>query len=108
MLRRALAVLNNGCEIVTAQSGGDALKRAREAAFDVVITDLAMSGMDGVALTEAIKAQKPDTIVIWITAYGCYQRREDAERLSVYRCLEKPLKIAQIREAVLEALESAR
>jgi DNA-binding NtrC family response regulator len=107
VLRRALTMPAFDYEIVTAGSSDDALRKAKEAPFDVVVTDLVMPGMDGMELTEAIKTQRPDTVVIWMTAFGNCWLRKKAERSSVYRCLEKPLKIAQIRDAVLEALESA-
>lgn len=107
---RVLFVVNGGLmklgadyEIVTARDGQEALEKFRAASFDLIITDLRMPGMDGVALTEAIRAVAPETRVIWMTAYG--RRDADAQRLAVQRCLQKPLDIAEIREAALEALQ---
>ena len=47
-----------------------------------------------------------DTVLIWKTAYGCHKVEPEAARLSVYECLEKPLKVTEIRRAVQEALSS--
>jgi len=108
VLRRALLAFQNGYEIVTAQDGHKALDRAKEIPFDLLITDLKMLKMDGIALTQAIRDLNSNTVVIWITAYGCAQVSDEATRLSVYECLEKPLRIGEIRRVVREALENAR
>ena len=108
VLRRALLALQNGYEIVTAPDGHKALDRAKEIPFDLLITDLKMLGMDGVALTQAIRDLNSSTVVIWITAYGCAHVSDEATRLSVYEGLEKPLRIDEIRRVVQEALENAR
>lgn len=94
-------------EIVTAQDGQQALERFQQEEFDLVITDLRLPGIDGVRLTEGIRTSDSDVIVIWITAYDCYKASPDARRLSVYRCLDKPLEIDEIRATVREALEEA-
>jgi two-component system response regulator HydG len=102
-----LVRLGSDYEIATARNGLEALEKAREMPFDLVITDLRMPHMDGVALTEAIRALNSSTIVIWMTAYGCHQLATEAARLAVYRCLDKPLEVGEIRRAVREALEAA-
>jgi CheY-like chemotaxis protein len=66
-----------------------------------------MPGMDGVALTEAIRDLYPDTVVIWITAHGRRRFQADGTRLDVDQCLEKPIRIAKIRQAVMDAIEQA-
>ena len=106
VLGRILTGLGNGCEIATARNGREALYKIRARYFDLVITDLRMPGLDGVELTEKIRALSSDTAVIWITAYGCHKVEAEAVRLSVYECLEKPLKVTEIRRVVQEALSS--
>jgi CheY-like chemotaxis protein len=106
ILAEALKRLGNGYEIVTSASGADALEKARQQAFDLVITDLKMSKMGGQELTRNIKELSPDTAVIWITAYGCHNVSKEFARLGVYCCLDKPLEIAVIRRAAVDALRS--
>lgn len=108
VLRRALLAFQNGYEIVTTHDGREALNKAKEIPFDLVITDLKMPGVDGMALTQAIRGLNSGTVIVWITAYGCAQVSDEATRLSVYECLEKPLRIDEIRRVVQEALKSAR
>ena len=107
VLHDILAGLGNQYEVVTAQTGYEALDKAREMPFDLLIADLRMPGMDGVELTEAVRALSPSTVVIWITAYGSQETDAEAVRLAVYRCLDKPLEVTKIRQIAREALEAA-
>ena len=104
-LRATLAKLDNGADIVTASSGRQALEKVREMSFDLVLTDLKMPDMDGVAMTEAIRALRAGIVVIWMTAYGCCAVHAEAKRLGVYRCLDKPLEVTEIRRIVGKALK---
>ncbi len=97
-----LKKLGAGYEILTATHGLEALAIIRQSPVDLLITDLMMPGMDGVTLTEVVKMTDPGTRVIWITALD--QREADAQRLSVYRYLIKPLDVIEIRNAAKEIL----
>jgi two-component system response regulator PilR (NtrC family) len=99
-----LQALGDGYEIVTAQGGLEALDLVKKKPFDLVITDLSMPGIDGVQLTEAIKALSPDTAVIWITAYGCHNVSSDADRLKIFSCRDKPLEVSEILQMAQDAL----
>jgi len=104
----ALIRLGSDYEIVTAGSAQAALEKVRESPFDLIITDLRMPDMDGVALTEALRAFNSGVSVIWMTAFGCHRLKAEAARLAVYRCLDKPLEIREIRKTAREALETVR
>jgi DNA-binding NtrC family response regulator len=108
ILQEMLSRVGEGCQVETALGAQQALDRVRETHFDVILTDLGMPGMDGVALTEAVRALDPDAIVIWITAHGCHQFSKEAERLDVCTCLDKPVKMARIRETVRKALNTGQ
>jgi DNA-binding NtrC family response regulator len=105
-LRHTLARLGDEHEIVTSSSGHDALTQAQDGPFDLVLTDLRMPEVDGVALTEAIRVRQPGAIVIWMTGYGGPAVSAEAQRLGVYRCLDKPLEVSEIRSVVRQALEA--
>jgi DNA-binding NtrC family response regulator len=107
VLGETLGTLGDRYEIVSAENGQSALARIRETYFDLVITDLRMPDMNGVELTEAIRALSPTTGVIWMTAYDCRTLADQAARLGVFRCLDKPLEIDDIRDTVREALGQA-
>lgn len=92
-------------EIVTVSNGLEALSMVQEQKFDLVIADVRMPGMNGIDLTRALVTIRPDTRVIWVTAYGCQKAVMAGMELNVYRCLDKPIEISEIRHIVREALE---
>lgn len=106
ILAEALKRLGNGYEIVTASGGAEALAAARQQSFDLLITDLKMSGMGGTELTRSVRELCPDTAVIWITAYGCHNVATEFADLGVDCCLDKPLEIGVIRQAARDALRA--
>lgn len=65
-----LILKDEGCQVETAASGFEALDKIRNASFDLVLTDLMMSGMDGIELLEKIKNEHSAVNVIIITGYG--------------------------------------
>jgi CheY-like chemotaxis protein len=101
---QALERLSPRCTVDTCSKSLDALKMAQTTRCDLVITALRMPDLDGIALTEALRSLPYDPIVIWMTAYDCCTVREDARRLGVHRCLDKPLEVIELRRIVREAL----
>lgn len=104
VLRNALTKLDSDFDVVTASTGEDGLRKARDVPFDLVITDLIMADMDGVEFTEKIRRLRSQVAVVWMTAYGCQSFKSEAERLGVYRCIEKPLEIHEFREVARQAM----
>ncbi|MEN8241485.1 MAG: hybrid sensor histidine kinase/response regulator [Chloroflexota bacterium] len=96
----------NDYEISTATSSEEALKLFAYHPFDLVLSDYKMPKLNGIELTKAIRALKPTTEVIWITAHGDRALQKEAEELNVQRCLTKPIALSKIRETVQEALTS--
>ena len=106
VFQKALARLDSGYDVEIARNGREALEKAREAPFDLIMTDLRMPELGGVELTKAIRSLCPNTVVVWMTSYGCHSLAAEARLLAVYRCLEKPLEVGEIRQVAQEALKS--
>ena len=104
VLRDALRRLDEDCEVITARDACEALDALRLHAFDVMVTDLTLPGITGVALTEAARRLSDGMPILWITAYGCHNVCREGAELGVVCCLDKPVEIRQIREAVRAAL----
>ena len=104
VVRHALARLGEMCQVKTAANGRQALEMAQDAPFDLVVTDLRMPEMDGLALTEALCDLDHAPAVIWMTAYHCSSQEADMERLGVCCRLDKPIEIGEIRRIVSEVL----
>ena len=102
--RGALEKFARHWHVETAQSGHEALEKIRTTAFDLIVTDLRMPGMDGCDLTKAARQLVGDVPVIWITAYPQPGAVTRADELDVHRFLNKPMSVAQIRQVVAQVL----
>jgi DNA-binding NtrC family response regulator len=90
-----------GYDADTAPSGEAALKLLAQVRFDLVITDLNLTGMTGLQLLSEIVVDDPTIAVIMITGYPSIQSAVEATRKGVYQYLEKPVD----RDVLLEAVE---
>jgi len=108
VLDKVLVKLGGTYEIMTAKDGRDALRALKSSTFDLLITDLRLPRLTGINLTDVFLQQQPEAAVIWMTAYGCYRVREQAKQRGVYRCLDKPMEIDEVREAVVDAFQSVK
>ncbi len=103
-LGSALAV--EGHDILQAANGREGLRMAVEADVDVVVSDMKMPEMDGLALLEELKKEKPDIEVIMVTAYGTVETAVTAMKRGAYDFVEKPIRdLGEIRELVRKAFE---
>ena len=98
---------DKGYEVSTALSGEEAMDSIRENDFDVVFTDIKMPGMDGLEVTERIKARCPWTPVVVITGYGTTENEARASVLGVSGFVHKPLTPEIIESVTLKALDEA-
>jgi len=94
-----------GYEVSTALTGEEGLKNIESTEYDVVFTDIKMPGMDGLEVTERIKAKCPWTPVVVITGYGTEENEAEASLLGVSGFVHKPLTPEIIESITLKALE---
>jgi DNA-binding NtrC family response regulator len=85
-----LILSDEGYDVTTAASGEAALKFAREKRFDLALTDLKMTGMDGIELLQHLLAQDSSIIVILLTAHGSIDSAKEALRRGAFDYLQKP------------------
>ena len=85
--------------------GNAALQRASEARPDLVLTDLAMPGVDGLLLLRGLRDAQPDTPVILLTGRGSIPLAVGAIREGAWDFIEKPVDPARLKLAVERALE---
>ena len=95
-------------EVQTVASGHAALAAMAADRFDVVVTDLKMARMDGVALLGKIKAKWPETQVILITAFGSIDVAVRAMKAGAIDFLQKPFKADHLAAVVERAVEHRR
>ncbi len=94
------------CHVAT--SGRQGAQRIEERHFDVVITDLAMSDIDGLGILAKAKQELPDAEVILITGYGTVRSAVKAMQEGAFNYLEKPLDMAELRAVAEKAAEIVR
>jgi len=102
----AEALEDDGHVTVRAKDGAEAAERLRAQAFDLMITDLRMPGLDGMALVRAARAEQPEMEVIVLTAHGSVETAVEAMRLGAFDYIQKPIgSPGKLRLLVSRALE---
>src|SRR5947209_9684184 len=94
-----------GYEVDQTADGHGALKLAAETHPDVIISDLVMPKLDGLALVRALREEQPDTPVVIITGKGTIDAAVEAVREGVFDFVEKPLDPARLKVILQRALE---
>ena len=102
----AMSLKRAGYVIEQARSGEDALRMTRPGAFDAVVTDLRMTGMDGLQLTARLKALDTSLPVLLVTAFGSLDTSREAMRLGAFDYLSKPFSPDELVQAVRKAISS--
>jgi DNA-binding NtrC family response regulator len=97
-----------GYEAATAGSGRTALATLRRQPFEVVLTDLKMPDLSGIALLEQIQREQPGACVVLMTAHGSIDSAVEAMRKGAFDYLTKPLDRDVLLLAVSRALERTR
>jgi len=90
------ALEKEGYTVTGVKDGIEAFSLFEKNAYDVIIADIKMPGMDGLTLLDKIKAKEPETEVIIMTAYGSEEIKEDAYRRGAFYYYEKPIDIPHL------------
>ena len=106
----ARAIAMDGHETVTAQDGAEALEiLTREGgAFDLLLTDIQMPIMDGIALALSAARDFPDLTILLMTGFADQRERASNLNAIAHDVITKPFSIADIRTAVADALASRK
>jgi DNA-binding NtrC family response regulator len=109
-LRLAVAeqLADRGYSVEQAESGETALARLAEFAFDFIVTDLRLPGIDGSAVVEAAVARYPDIIAIVVTGYGTVKDAVEAIKRGAADFVNKPFQIDELLHSLDSALERRR
>jgi len=94
-----------GYKVSLAANGDEVLKLAERDIFDLILMDIRMPKLDGIAVLKKIKALSPETIVIMITAYASADTAIRAMKEGAYDYVTKPFKVDEIKLIIRNALE---
>jgi CheY-like chemotaxis protein len=102
----ARALTDSGHEVKTAVDGADALEQLGRTggAFDLLLTDIKMPIMDGIALALAAARDYPQITILLMTGFADQRERAQGLDAIIHDVVAKPFSLAQIRAAVSDAL----
>jgi two-component system cell cycle response regulator CpdR len=106
----ARAIAMDGHHSVTAEDGAEALEiLSRELdAFDLLLTDIQMPVMDGIALALTVARDFPDLTILLMTGFADQRERTHGLNAIVHDVITKPFSVADIRAAVAAALAARK
>ncbi|HLJ96943.1 MAG TPA: sigma 54-interacting transcriptional regulator [Gemmataceae bacterium] len=97
-----------GYECVIATSGFAGAKKLEQEEFDVVVTDLRMEDLDGLAILRKAKQDSPDAEVVMITGHGDVKTAVEAMQQGAANYLTKPVDMTELRTIVAKAADRLR
>ena len=109
-LRQAVAeqLTDRGYQVEQADSGEAAVARLADFAFDIIITDLRLPGLDGSTVLEAAVKRYPDIIAIVVTGFGTVKDAVEAIKRGACDFVSKPFQIDELLHVLESALEQRR
>jgi two-component system response regulator AtoC len=109
-LRQAIAeqLGDRGYQVEQAESGEAALAQLADFAFDIIVTDLRLPGIDGSAVIEAAVARYPHIIAIVVTGFGTVKDAVEAIKRGAWDFVSKPFQIDELLHVLDSAIEQRR
>ncbi|MFQ5597012.1 MAG: sigma-54-dependent transcriptional regulator [Nitrospiria bacterium] len=101
----AIVLKKEGYQCETAEDGQKALKMLKKDRFDLVLSDIKMPKMDGIALLKALKTASPETVVVMMTAFASTETAVEAMKEGAYDYLTKPFQIDEVKIIIKNVLE---
>jgi DNA-binding NtrC family response regulator len=101
-------ILPDEATVLSALSGEEALAKLADGVPDLVIMDVRMAGLTGLATLQKMRERYPRLPIVIMTAYGTMQTAIEAMKLGAFEYLLKPFDIPRMQRVVTEALDSAR
>lgn len=100
------ALNHAGHEVTAVADGGEALEALQAASFDLLLTDIVMPELDGVALALKVTKDFPDLRIVLMTGYAAEQARAHNLDDLVHEVVSKPFSMSEICAVVQSALDA--
>ncbi len=97
-----------GYGVASAGSGGEALEELKKPSLKLVISDLRLPDVDGLALLKQMRELRPEVEVVMVTGHGSIERAVEAMREGAYDFIPKPFESSALLKTVAKALEKQR
>jgi len=105
MVKMLVRLLEGEYDVETASSGHQAIELFKKRPVDVVLTDIRMPDMDGMAVLARVKEQAPTAEVVLMTAYATVSQAVEAVRAGAYHYLTKPFEPDELKLSLDKAIE---
>src|SRR6059036_3798564 len=103
-----MALRKDGYSVIAFPSGTQGIEHLKESGTDLLVTDLRMPGMDGLAVLKLAKSMDPGLAVLVITGFGSVETAVDAMKHGADDYLQKPVNLVELRKRVAAAVEKRR
>ncbi|OGP52548.1 MAG: histidine kinase [Deltaproteobacteria bacterium RBG_13_52_11] len=97
-----------GYNVETAQDGEEALEKMQHHSWDIILCDIRMPKMDGMAFLKEVKAQRLEGTIIMMSAYGTIDTAVEAMKIGAYDYISKPFNVDEIVLTIKKAEERER
>ncbi|OGP52221.1 MAG: two-component system response regulator [Deltaproteobacteria bacterium RBG_13_43_22] len=101
----AKLISKRGYDIITVYNGESAVQAVDETDFDVIVLDLKMPGLDGLAVLKQIKRKKPGVEVIILTDHDSFESGIDGMQLGAFDFIMKPVRFDDLQEKIRQAYQ---
>jgi len=100
----ARALTHGGHEVAAVENGLLALDMLSAESYDLLLTDIVMPGMDGIALALKVAKENPNIPIVLMTGYAAEKQRAHNLNVLIYRVISKPFTLKEICDVVNDAL----
>ena len=100
------ALVHRGHDVTTVNDGGEALEALEEDSFDLLLTDIVMPRVDGVALALKVSKDYPKMRIVLMTGYSAERDRAHNLDALVHEVVSKPFTLAEICDSIDAALKA--
>ena len=109
-MREFLEILlsKEGYKVSLASSGEESCNILGKKKFDLLITDIKMSDVNGIDVLKEAKALSPESVVVMISAFATAETAVEAMREGAYDYIPKPFKVREFKKIIADALQSQR
>jgi DNA-binding NtrC family response regulator len=94
-----------GYKVITRTTGQGAIEALEKNRFDLVLSDLRMEKVDGMAILRRVKELDPETSVVLITGYATLDSAVEAMKAGAFHYIAKPFRLDEVREIIRNALQ---
>jgi len=99
---------SEGYAVVNSSNGEEALEKHSPQAYELILLDLLMPGMDGIEVLKRLKKIDPHSVIIIITAYASVESAISAMKMGAFDYVLKPFEIPEMLNVIRQALDAGR